>query len=769
MKTKMISCVKSYFQKFCHDGFQIGDSGYSSSDLLPSLGATINHSNKLRKYVVSPYNPHYRAWELFLIVLVVYSAWICPFEFAFLRYLPNTLFLVDNIVNGFFAIDIVLTFFVAYLDRKSYLLIDDPKKIATRYLSTGFIFDVCSTAPFQPISLLFTKHGTGLGFKVLNMLRLWRLRRVSKLFARLEKDIRFNYFWTRCTKLISVTLFAVHCAGCFNYMIADRYPDPKRTWIGAVIPNFREESLWIRYVTAIYWSITTLTTTGYGDLHAENPREMLFDIFYMLFNLGLTAYLIGNMTNLVVHGTSRTRNFRDTIQAASEFAARNQLPQPIEHQILSHICLRFKTEGLKQQETLNDLPKGIRSSIAQYLFFPIVQNAYLFQGASHDFIFQLVTEMQAEYFPPKEDIILQNEAPTDIYIIVSGAVDITAYVDEVEHVCGRALAGEVFGEIGALCYRPQPFTVRTTELSQILRLSRTTLMDIMRENMEDGTIVMDNFFQKLKINGSLCPEEQHIDLNLLLKDWNEGRNTRVPAGYQDHHLVQKQPMHNVNTGKQGDEVDSISELLSYRCDPNSTDIDGTRTVNAATQNGHFEMVDMLLKQGPSMEKQNSFGSTPKGLAGKQGDKGITKLLFGYANRHRCQEENQIEVNGMRDIITGRSIQSLDGMECSPLFRQQKFAETMSMSHPRNRACSAASNATEKMDKRVTIHMHSQRASTREHFGKVINLPDSLEELFIIGGQKFVGFHPTKVVNQENAEIDDICVVRDGDHLFLLEI
>jgi len=38
----------------------------------------------------------------------------------------------------------------------------------------------------------------------------------------------------------------------------------------------------------------------------------------------------------------------------------------------------------------------------------------------------------------------------------------------------------------------------------------------------------------------------------------------------------------------------------------------------------------------------------------------------------------------------------------------------------------------------------------------------------IAGQKFVGCNPTKVVNQENAEIDDISVVRDGDHLFLLE-
>lgn len=36
------------------------------------------------------------------------------------------------------------------------------------------------------------------------------------------------------------------------------------------------------------------------------------------------------------------------------------------------------------------------------------------------------------------------------------------------------------------------------------------------------------------------------------------------------------------------------------------------------------------------------------------------------------------------------------------------------------------------------------------------------------GEKFGGYKFTKVVNAENAEIDDICVIRDGDHLFLLQ-
>lgn len=30
--------------------------------------------------------------------------------------------------------------------------------------------------------------------------------------------------------------------------------------------------------------------------------------------------------------------------------------------------------------------------------------------------------MKPEYFPPKEDVILQNEAPTDFYIVVTGAM-----------------------------------------------------------------------------------------------------------------------------------------------------------------------------------------------------------------------------------------------------------------------------------------------------------------------------------------------------------
>ncbi|KAE9609220.1 putative potassium channel, voltage-dependent, EAG/ELK/ERG [Lupinus albus] len=397
-------------------------SQYSLTGLpLPPLGATAatNRRHKLRPFIISPYNSRYRLWESFLVVLVFYTAWVCPFEFGFLIEPKIGLSVTDNVVNAIFAIDIVLTFFVAYLDKATYLLIDKPKLIAWRYTRTWLAFDVISSIPSELARKILPSSLKTYG--LFNMLRLWRLRRVSAMFERLEKDRHYSYFWVRCSKLICVTLFTTHFAACLFYFIA-AHKELKSTWLslGADSAN---DSIWGLYVTSMYWSITTLSTVGYGDLHPVNTGEMVFDIFFMLFNLGLTSYIIGNMTNLVVQLTSRTRKYRDTVNAASGFAQRNQLSIRLQEQMLAHLFMKYRTdsEGLQQQEIVDSLPKAIRSSIAQYLFDIHVKNVYLFHGVSEDLRFQLVTEMKAEYFPPREDVILHNEAPTDLYILVTGA------------------------------------------------------------------------------------------------------------------------------------------------------------------------------------------------------------------------------------------------------------------------------------------------------------------------------------------------------------
>lgn len=435
------------------------------------------------------------------MILVVYSAWASPFELAFRKVATGPLLYVDLIVDGFFALDIILTFFVAYLDKSTYLLVDDHTKIAIRYVTTiYFPLDVASTMPFQVVYRIFTgKMRDGDIFGFLNLLRLWRLRRVSELFTRLEKDTRFSYFWTRYCKLIGVTLFAVHSAGCFYYWLATHHKNPDNTWIGSEVQDFKHKSVWLGYTYSMYWSIVTLTTVGYGDLHAVNTGEKIFNMVYMLFNIGLTAYLIGNMTNLVVHSAVRTFAMRDAINEILRYASKNRLPEGLKEQMLAHMQLKFKTAELQQEEVLEDLPKAIRSGIAQHLFRRTVENAYLFKGVSEDLIVQLVSEMKAEYFPPKVEIILQNEIPTDFYIVVSGAVDVLAYKNGMEQQPLTKLgSSEMVGEIGVIFNIPQPFTVRTKRLSQVIRISHHHFKQLVQPHSKDGKIIITNFVQYLK-------------------------------------------------------------------------------------------------------------------------------------------------------------------------------------------------------------------------------------------------------------------------------
>ena len=66
------------------------------------------------------------------MILVGYSAWASLFELAFEKAAEGALLTIDLVVDFFFAVDIILTFFVSYLDNTTYLNVTDHKLIAKR-------------------------------------------------------------------------------------------------------------------------------------------------------------------------------------------------------------------------------------------------------------------------------------------------------------------------------------------------------------------------------------------------------------------------------------------------------------------------------------------------------------------------------------------------------------------------------------------------------------------------------------------------------------
>lgn len=746
-----------------------------------------------------------------MVILVAYIAWVYPWEVAFLdSSLPWNLFIADNIVDLFFAVDIVLTFFVAYIDPRTQLLVRDSRKIATRYLSTWFVMDMASTIPFEALAFFVTgKHQKGLGFSLLGLLRFWRLRRVKQFFTRLEKDIRFNYFWVRCTRLLFVTVFQVHCAGCLYYLLADKYPHGGRTWIGSVIPNFRETSLWIRYISAMYWSMTTLTTVGYGDMHAVNSTEMIFNIFYMLFNLGLTAYLIGNMTNLVVEGTRRTMEFRSNIEAASNFGERNRLPPRLKEQILAYMCLRFKAESLNQQELIERLPRTICKGIRQHLFLPTVEKVYLFKGVSKEILLILVADMKAEYIPPREDVMLHNEAPEDVYIIVSGEVEMISCEIDKERVVGSLQSGDIFGEVGALCCRPQSFTYRTKTLSQLLSLKTSALLKAMQTKQDDNVAMFKNFLQHhkklkdLKI-GDIWLEDGEED-----DDPNMSINLLTVAG----------------TGNAA----FLDELLKAKLDPDVGDARGRTPLHIAASKGHEECVLVLLKHACNIHLKDIDGNTALWDALLAKHHSIFRILYHWAaisdpytaGDLLCMAAKRNDLTAMKELLKhGLHVDSRDhhGKTALQIAVAQNHLDMVKLlvmngadTDEMDPSKAPLVNVNEMLQKRevgyritvpdmlpngVTLkreegeeesnlgrsmgmcslrvsiyrgHPEVRRNICCSEAGRLIRLPNSLVELKSIAGEKF-GFDARNalVLDEQGAEIDSIEVIRDNDKLYIVE-
>ncbi|RYR44451.1 hypothetical protein Ahy_A08g040776 [Arachis hypogaea] len=404
------------------------------SSLLPAFGTNFDEG----------------LWQTFLVALVVYSAWASPFELAFRELSIGSLVPVDIIVDGFFAIDIILTFFVAYLDRSTYLLVDDHKKIAIRYIKMlHFPMDLASTLPFDQIYQILTgkRHGPEI-FGFLNMLRLWRLRHVSEVFSRYihKNDSRSKANQKKKMKMLPV-----------------------------------------------------------------NTEEKVYSSLFMLFNIGLTAYIIGNMTNLAVHNTVRTFAMRDAFNRVLRYASKSRLPKRLKEQMLAHKELKLKMEESQQQEVLQDLPKAIRSSIAQHLFSNVVDKAYLFKGVSDECIIQLASDMKAEYYLPKVDIILQNEMPIYFYILVYGSLDLFIHKNGSEQLLFELEPGGMAGEIGGMFNIPQPFTVRTRRLSQVIRINQHQFKQMMQPFNNDGRQIINNFIKYLREQrGSVLEEIPYL-------------------------------------------------------------------------------------------------------------------------------------------------------------------------------------------------------------------------------------------------------------------
>ncbi|XP_031259832.1 potassium channel SKOR-like isoform X2 [Pistacia vera] len=560
--------------------------------------------------VIHPDNRWYRAWTKFILIWALYSSFFTPLEFAFFRGLPENLFILDIAGQLAFLLDIILQFFLAYRDSQTYRMVYKRTPIALKYLKSSFIIDLLSCLPWD---IIYKASGRKEEVRYLLWIRLYRVRKVIEFLNNMEKDTRINYLFTRIVKLIAVELYCTHTAACIFYYLATTLPPEKEgyTWIGSLklgdysYSDFREIDLWLRYTTSLYFAIITMATVGYGDIHAVNLREMIFVMIYVSFDMILGAYLIGNMTALIVKG-SKTEKFRDKMADVIKYMNRNRLGRDIRDQIKGHLRLQYES-SYTEAAVLQDIPVSIRSKISQTLYLPYIEKVYLFKGCSSEFINQIVIRLHEEFFLPGEVVLEQGNVVDQLYFVCHGVLEeVGVGEDGMEETVSYLEPNSSFGEISILCNIPQRYTVRVCELCRVLRIDKQSFTNILEIYFYDGRKILTNLLEGKDSNIRVKQLESDITFHIAKHEAELALRVNSAAYHGD--LYQ------------------LKGFIRAGADPKKTDYDGRSPLHLAASRGYEDITIFLIQGGVDINRKDKFGNTPLLEALKNGHDRVASLL-----------------------------------------------------------------------------------------------------------------------------------------------
>ena len=270
-----------------------------------SVSIQVNNSTHLW-YIILPSNKYLIIWDIWMMILLACVAFYIPYRVC-LYWDENDssdtasgIFMFELCTDVFFTLDIILIFFTAYQDGKTKKIITSPRMIALHYFRSSFFVDLVATIPFSyilshPSLGLTTKLGK-LGrlpkivkfFRAVKLLKLLNIYKLQLFIMKLETDYNIHHGITRLMRILMMVLLVTHLVACFWYLVGitggnDIYDGG---WMYRF--EFDTKPKKDKYIAALYWSFSTLTTVGYGDINARTPQEQIYAMLMML--LGVSWY-----------------------------------------------------------------------------------------------------------------------------------------------------------------------------------------------------------------------------------------------------------------------------------------------------------------------------------------------------------------------------------------------------------------------------------------------------------------------------------------------
>ncbi|SIP99417.1 voltage-gated potassium channel [Alkalispirochaeta americana] len=185
------------------------------------------------------------------------------------------LFVIDTTIVIFFSLD-YLTGLLLSSDKKQYI--------------RSHLIDLISILPVYQ-------------FRALRAVRLVRLLRLVSLAMRARRRIS-NYFTSHVLTYVVAILFGVIALGSVSIYLVER---------GNSMTSFSD---------ALWWTVVTVTTVGYGDLSPESSLGRVVAILLMITGVGALAAFTGTVASVILHrsGTGRSLSKEEAPQTEALLA-----------------------------------------------------------------------------------------------------------------------------------------------------------------------------------------------------------------------------------------------------------------------------------------------------------------------------------------------------------------------------------------------------------------------------------------------------------------